>query len=217
MKLFGATLSPFVRKTAAFLNEKKLNWTHVPLGLGAEDPEFLECSPFKKIPGFSDGDLKLSDSTAICVYVDAAYPETRLIPEDPALRGKTIWWDEIADTILTLGAGKLFFNRVVAPRFLKQEGDEAMAKQGEGELVTFFDYFEQHVPEPGAFLVGGELTLADLAMASPFANLEHVEFMPNADNYPRICTWVEAMHARDSFAGMIAAERKIMRGEFGGG
>lgn len=104
----------------------------------------------------------------------------------------------------------------MSPRFLKQAGDEAVAKQGEGDLLTFFDYFEAHAPDSGGFLVGDVLTLADLAMASPFANLEHVEFMPNAGRYPRMCAWVQFVHARESFAGMIEAERKIMRWEFGG-
>ncbi|MBZ6379671.1 hypothetical protein B5C34_15295 [Pacificimonas flava] len=214
MKLFGATLSPFVRKTAAFLNEKGLNWDHAPIGLGSQDEEFLECSPFGKIPGFRDGEVKLSDSTAICVYLDAAYPEPRLIPERAEDRARAIWWDEIADTVLVAGVGKMFFNLVVAPRFLKQKGDEGVAEEGRGEVMKFMEFFEARAPEPGSFLVGGALTLADISMASPFVNVEHVG-VAIPDSLSRTRAWVAAMHERESFAAMVAAERKIMAGEFG--
>ena len=67
----------------------------------------------------------------------------------------------------------MFFNRVVAPRFLGREGDLAAADKAEREtLPPLLDYLEGVIPDSG-FLVGDALTLADLAVASPFANLAH--------------------------------------------
>ncbi|MGB3721882.1 MAG: glutathione S-transferase family protein [Pacificimonas sp.] len=214
MKLFGATLSPYVRKTAAFLNEKMLNWEHVVIGLGSDDPDFLSASPLKKIPALIDGDYKLSDSTAICIYLDAKYPDTRMIPDDAEARGRVMFWDEFADTVFTAAGGKIFFNRVVAPKLMKQKGDEAAAKLGETEMAPLLDYMESQIPDAGAFLVGDSITLADIALASPFANIGHAG-SPVSDRHPRTKAWVESIHARDSFAGMIAAERKLLSGDYG--
>ena len=50
MIVYGASLSPFVRKVLAFGAEKGLELEHRPLGLGSDDPGFLEASPFRKIP-----------------------------------------------------------------------------------------------------------------------------------------------------------------------
>ena len=46
MILFGSSLSPFVRKTLAFISEKGLQVEIKPTGLGSTDPKFREASPF---------------------------------------------------------------------------------------------------------------------------------------------------------------------------
>ena len=69
------------------------------------------------MPALRDGDFTLSDSSAIIHYLEAKQPEPQLIPSHPQLRGKTIWFEEFADTILVPCGTKIFFNRIVAPRF----------------------------------------------------------------------------------------------------
>ncbi len=207
MIIYGATMSPFVRKVLAAGAEKGMALESIQIGLGSKDPEFLACSPFRKIPALRDGDYTLCDSSAIIQYLEAIQPEPALIPAEPRLRGKTIWFDEFADTILVGAAGKVFFNRVVSPRFLGRPGDLALAASAETvELPPIFAYIETMLPDSG-HLVGDRLTLADIAVASPFANLEHAGVVPDAATYPRLTGFVAAMLARPSFAAMIAAER----------
>ena len=57
-----------MRKVLAFAAEKGIEVELKPTGLGNKDPEFLEASPFGKIPGFRDGDFAISDSSAIIPY-----------------------------------------------------------------------------------------------------------------------------------------------------
>ena len=109
MKLYGAPVSPFVRKVLAFAAEKGLALELVPIGLGDQNPEFLACSPFRKMPGFTDGDFAISDSTAIVTYIDAKYTDSPLIPADAESRARVVWFDEFADTILTSAAGAMFY------------------------------------------------------------------------------------------------------------
>src|SRR3546814_14040293 len=67
----------------------------------------------------------------------------------------------------------MFFNRIVAPKFLGREGDLAAADVAEkDELPKLLAYLEGAIPASG-FLVGDRLTLADLAVASPLMNLRH--------------------------------------------
>lgn len=204
MKLFGAPLSPFVRKVLVTIAEKGLEVEMVPTGLGDPDPEFIECSPFKKMPGFSDGDFKISDSTAIITYLEAKYPDPAMLPADPAARARTIWYEEFADTMVCAKGGAIFFNRVVAPKFLKQEGDEAAAKAGEADLPALYDYLEGVMPASG-YLVEDRLTLADIAVASPFANFGHLGL--DLSRWPRAKAYADAILARPSFARIVARER----------
>src|SRR3954451_3289883 len=118
MILYGSSLSPYARKVLAFAGEKGIELELQPTSFPDHSPEFLEASPFRKMPAFRDGEYTLADSSAIVHYLEAKHPEPALIPSDPQLRGKTIWFEEFADTILFACGAKIFFNRIVAPRFL---------------------------------------------------------------------------------------------------
>jgi len=210
MIVYGASLSPFVRKVLAYGAEKGLELEHKPLGLGSDDPGFLACSPFRKIPGFSDGDFAISDSSAIIHYLEAKYPEPALIPAEPRARARTVWFDEFADTILCACGAKMFFNRIVAPRFLGREGDLAVADQAEkNELPPILDYLERTIPDSG-WLVGDGLTLADIAVATAFANFRHLGMELDAARHPKVAAFAGRMLARPSFAGWIEREAAFL-------
>ena len=210
MIVYGSSLSPFVRKVLAYTAEKGIEVELKPTGLGNRDPEFLEASPFGKMPGFRDGDFAISDSSAIIAYLEAVKPEPNLIPTEPRARARTIWFDEYADTILAACGGKMFFNRVVAPRFLGQPGDEEIAAKAEcDELPPLLDYLDRVIP-PSGFLVEDRLTLADIAVASPFANLRHLNVAIDSARHPKVKAYVEAILARPSFAPWIAREAAFL-------
>ena len=209
MILYGSSLSPFVRKTMAFLSEKGLKAEIVPVGFGDPNPGFRAASPFGKMPGFSDGDFSISDSTAIITYLEAKHPEPAMLPAAPDSRARAVWYEEFADTILVATMGKLFFNRIVAPRFLGQPGDQAVANAAEkDELPPLIDYLEGVVTVSG-FLVDDRLTLADLAVASPFVNLAHLGIEPNSKTHPKTKAYVDAILARPSFAPIIDQEKSF--------
>jgi len=214
MILYGSSLSPFVRKVLAFATEKGIELEVVPVGPGDPNPDFRAASPFGKMPGFADGDYRLADSSAIIHYLEAKQPEPVLIPADPKLRGKTIWFDEFGDTILAACGAKMFFNRVVAPRFLKRPGDENAAATAErDELPPILDYLETVVPGESGYLVGDSLTLADIAVASPFANLGHLDCQLDPARHGRTRAYVERILARPSFAPWVERETAFLARE----
>ncbi len=207
MIVYGSSFSPFVRKTLAFAAEKGVEVEVKPIGLGNRDPEFRQASPFGKMPGFRDGDFCISDSSAIITYLEAKHPNPALLPAEPQSRARTVWYEEFADTILIACMGKMFFNRFVMPRFMGREGDLDTADRAEREeLPPLIDYIEGIIPASG-YLVDDRLTLADLAVASPFVNMEHVGFTVDPKTHPKTAAYLKAIHARPSFAGMIAQEK----------
>src|SRR5690242_4593815 len=113
MIVYGSSLSPYVRKVLAYAGEKGIELQLEPTGFPNHSQGYLEASPMRKMPAFRDGDYTLADSSAIIHYLEAKFPEPALIPADPQLRGKTIWYDEFSDTILTSCGAKMFFNRIV--------------------------------------------------------------------------------------------------------
>ncbi len=210
MILFGSTFSPYVRKVVAFAAEKGIALDLEAIRLNDPNPEFRAASPFRKMPALKDGDFMLADSSAIVQYLEAKQPEPNLIPLEPRARGKAIWWDEWSDTLLVACGGKMFFNRVVAPRFLGRDGDLDMADKAEcDELPPLLDYLEGQIPASG-FLVEDRLTLADIAVAGPFANLKHARFTLDAARYPNIAAYTAAILARPSFAAAVARETAFL-------
>jgi glutathione S-transferase len=210
MIVYGSLVSPFVRKLLGFLGEKGIAFEFQGVGLGDPNPGFRAASPLGKMPAMEDDGFVLADSSAIIHYLEAKYPEPALIPADPQERGRTIWWDEFGDTVFAACCGKLFFNRIVAPKFLGREGDLAAAALAESEeLPKLLAYLESAIAASG-FLVGDRLTLADLAVASPLMNLRHCGFCIDTTTHPKIAAWSEAILSRPSMAPWIAKEERMM-------
>lgn len=210
MIVYGSSLSPFVRKVLIFGAEKGIELEYRPQGLNDPDPEFVAASPFGKMPGFRDGDFSISDSTAIVTYLEAIKPEPALIPAEPRDRARTIWFDEFSDTLLFGCGQKMFFNRIVAPRFLKMAGDQSLADKAEAEeLPRCLDYLEG-VTKDRAFLVGDALTLADIAVGSTLVNLLHLELPRDPARYPSLMAYRDRLFARESFIPWLESERKFM-------
>lgn len=212
MILYGSSLSPYVRKVLAFAAEKGIELELRRTGdvPGQPGPEFLAASPTRKMPALVDGEFRLADSSAIVHYLEALQPEPNLIPTEPQARGRTIWFDEYGDTILMGCGGKIFYNRVVAPRFLGRPGDDAVADAAEcEELPPILEYLESVIPDSG-FLVDDRLTLADLAIASPMANLEYMNVAIDEQRYPKLARYVQSILSRPSFATWIEREREML-------
>ncbi len=216
MILYGAPISPFVRKVALVLAEKGLTYEPARGGRGSGGPEFAAASPFGKIPAINDDGFTLSDSTAIVCYLDAQYPEPRLIPADARAYGKAIWFDEFSDTIFAASGLKIMFNRLVGPKLMKVGGDEALALQGDAEMPPLLDYVEEVAPASG-WLLGEDFSIADISVASMLRTMSFVGHPIDAAARPRTATWFERVAARPSWQAIIAPEdaywRKIMPAE----
>jgi glutathione S-transferase len=210
MIVYGSLVSPFVRKLLGFLGEKGLEFELKGVGIGDPDPGFRAASPLAKMPAIDDDGFLLADSSAIIHYLEAKYPEPVLIPADPQARGRVIWWDEFGDTVFAACGGKMFFNRIVSPKFLGREGDLAAAAQAEAEeLPKLLDYLESAIPASG-YLVEDRFTLADLAVASPFMNLRHCGLRVDAAKHPKVAAWSEAILSRPSLAPWVDKEERMM-------
>jgi glutathione S-transferase len=208
--LYGSSFSPFVRKVLAFAAEKGIALESKNVGIGDADPGFRSASPFGKMPALVDEDYRLADSSAIIHYLEAKHPQPALIPSDPRQRGQVIWWEEFSDTLLMGCLAKMFFNRVVAPTFLRRTGDlEVAAKAEREEWPPVLDYLERSLPEAG-YLVGEKLTLADLAVASPLANLNYMGVLVDAGSHPRTADFTARILGRPSFAPLLAREKATL-------
>lgn len=205
LQVFGALFSPFVRKVHVVAAEKGIVVQALPGNGPAASPDFLAASPFRKIPAMKHGDYSLADSTAIAMYLDALQPDPALYPVDPQTRGRAVFFEEFVDTVLAAAGGKIVFNRVVKPRFMKLPCDEDVAKAGEAEIAPLLEWFEGQVPQSG-WLAGEAFSIGDIAVASVFTTLGYAGFGPAAATAPKSSEWLARVCARPAWTAVAAKE-----------
>jgi glutathione S-transferase len=212
--LYGAALSPFVRKVRVALAEKGIPYTHDPVSPFAPPEEFLAISPLKRIPVLRDDsegpNATLPDSSAICAYLERKHPTPALYPAQAFAYGRALWLEEYADSDFIATAGGGLFRPIVVSRLMKQEPNQALADDTwANKMPRFLDYFEKEL-NGRAHFIGDTLTIADIAVASPFVNSAHAGYWPDAARWPALVRFLKTMHARPSFAASIAEERKLI-------
>ncbi len=213
-KVHGVGASPFVRKVRVALAEKGLDYELEPVFPFGVSAEFRKISPLGKIPVLQEDDYYLPDSSAILDYLEVSHPDTPLFPKDPKDRGRAVFLEEYADGgIASKLTGVVFFQRIVGPKFMGQPTDEAAVQKAiDQEAPNVFDYLESLLAGGNEFLVGGSLSIADIAVTSQFVNLAHASFTVDAARWPKLAAYVQRMLARPSFAKLIAEEKALFGG-----
>lgn len=209
MKIYGALLSPFVRKVLVIADLKGLEYEHVNVIPGATPPGYEKISPLKKIPALEDGDLSLCDSTVICEYLEDQYPEIAAFPTDPKLKARARWLEEYADSKLAELLGGIFFERLAKPMIMQQPTDEArVANIVEELLPPQLDYLEQLLPARG--FVFDDFGIADISLASPFVNAAYGNFQLDEARWPTVAAYIGRVRSEPAVAAILVAEAEMM-------
>ena len=112
-RLYHVPLSPFCRKVRLSLAEKKIEVELIEERYWDKSAEFLRRNPAGKLPVLKIGDEILSESTAICEYLEEEYPDKALLPETPKERFEArrlvSWFDDKFHNEVT---SKLLYERI---------------------------------------------------------------------------------------------------------
>jgi glutathione S-transferase len=104
---------------------------------------------------------------------------------------------------------------VLQPLFFKKPGDEALVQKAANEtLPPLFDYLEQELGG-NDYLVGNRFSIADIAVGTIFVNYRHGKGEIDAKRWPKLAAYVERVHSRPSFKGLIEEDRRGIQ-SFGG-
>src|SRR5215468_5238738 len=102
LTLYEHPLSAYAMKVKMALNEKGLEYqAAVPDGLptGTSGGVFVEASPRAEVPALIDGDVKVFDSTIILEYLEDKWPDSPLLPENPAQRARVRMIEDVMDSL----------------------------------------------------------------------------------------------------------------------
>jgi glutathione S-transferase len=203
--VIGSFVSPYVRKVLACMNLKGLEFEVDPITPFFGNDEFEALSPLRRIPILIDGDVKISDSSVICAYLDDAYPERPLLPSSPADRARARWLEEFADTRLgDVLIWSFFYQKVVRPLVWGESDEERIAQALNEDIPSALDYLEREAPASG-FLFG-DIGLADIAIASFFRNGAYAGFEPDPTRWPRSASFIQRTLDHPAIAALLPFE-----------
>jgi glutathione S-transferase len=104
----------------------------------------------------------------------------------------------------------VFFERIVKA-MRSAPADDAKVTAALNELPTVCGYLEQQLAAGG--FGGSTFTLADIAIATQFVNLQHAGEQIDGNAFPKLAAFVARTLARPSFAECVAQERQVLSGK----
>jgi glutathione S-transferase len=202
--VYGPAYSTYARTVRLALEEKgaayKLEEVDILKG-DAQAPGHVARHPFGKVPAFSHDGFSIYETDAIARYIDEALPGPKLQPSDPRQRARM---NQIIGVIDSYGygaiVGKIVIERLVAP-MIGRPADEAAVAAAMPVAEKSIDAVEALSSGEGPFLVGAQLSLADLFLIPVFAYLmgtpEAGKLLKSA---PRLKRWWDNISKRPSVA-----------------
>lgn len=153
---------------------------------------FAAASPFLKVPALTDGDVKMADSAAICMYLADRYPTKDLAPavDDPR-RGMYLFWMVFAPGAIDPAVGERVSGAPTNPY-----------GSGWGDFDRMLDTLEKGLAD-GPWLLGDQFTAADVMVGGSLIIMEALGLRPERQ---RLRSYMDRCIERPRFRAAEAVE-----------
>jgi len=193
--LYSGWFCPFVQRVWMALEEKEIPYQYKEENPYKKDEEFLKISPRGLVPAIVVDGHPIFESLVILEFLEDAYPDKKpLMPKDPIERAHVrIAIDHIS--------------KAVVPNFFKllQAQEKEAQDSARSALEDAFIAFLHRVRGP--YLLGQELSLADISLAPFIARLylleEHRGFTLHKTDL-ELKGWIEAIQKQESYQNTLS-------------
>ena len=193
---------PQCRKIRVFMEEKKMLFV-----LKEENPwrlskDIMKINPAGELPIFIfDGNI-IAGNYAITEFLEETYTQNRLIQgnnkERAEIRRLTDWFDnKFYRDVYQYIAGEKIYKRFV----LHQPPESKRIKAGVNNLRFHMEYIDWIV-ERNNYLVGSELSLADISAAAQLSVIDYLGDVPWED-FKNAKLWYSKIKSRPSFKEIL--------------
>jgi len=201
MKLYDNKMANSPRKVRMFLVEKKISdveMIEIDLMKGEhKTPEYRAIAPNSRIPALQlDDGTVITESTAICRYLESLYPEPNLFGESPIEIASIEMWQARIYNELMIPLAMGFRHLHPAMSGLETQNKD-YGEQQKKIGIKSLNYFNGVLSE-SKFVAGDRHTFADIQMITTtdfFIGLNQL----NLGDYPKIERHTRLMSERPSF------------------
>lgn len=202
-KLFHVPLSPFCRKVRLSLAEKKIECELVEERYWERDTDFLRRNPAAKVPVLKIDGRTMSESAAICEYLEEVYPDVPLMPQGAderyEVRRLIGWFDDKFHNEVT---SKLVYERVNKKVMGQGYPDSKNVKAG-AQAIKFHPDYMTWLLDQRRWLAGDVMTLADFAAAAHLSSLDYISDV-DWNRSETVKDWYAKIKSRPAFRSILA-------------
>lgn len=203
--LYHYPLSPFSRKVRLCLAEKKIEVGLVEERYWEQSPEFLRRNPAGKVPILKMGSRTLSDSVAICEYIDETHPNPPLFPKNAEARcevRRLVGWfdDKFYHEVTSKLTGERVYRKVMGTGY----PDSTNVKAGAKAVKYHLDYLA-YLLEGRRWLAGNDMSMADFSAAAQLSCLDYTSDV-DWNRHEAVKDWYAKIKSRPAFRSILADE-----------
>src|SRR5262245_8979833 len=212
LKIYGVPISVHTRKVIVAAIAKGLAHEVVPVVPVIPDnppPNWRELSPTGLIPALTDGDFTLSDSAAICAYLERKHPAHPLYPQSARDYATALSLEQYAGTLFREVVRPLFHEVVVHPKVRNIATDKSKIEAVlQNVLPETFGYLDRLAA--GDFLAGRLLSVADIAVASNLITYQYIGFDLYPSRFPRLAAWFDRIIDQAPMREALEREKPVV-------
>jgi glutathione S-transferase len=200
MKLFEFAPTRSIRARWT-LQELGVDFESVVVNLLADEHHsaaFLRLNPAGRVPALVDGDVVLTESVAIVLYLAEKYPEKRLVPSDLAQRAQLYRWLLFAATELEQPLWRISKHTAIYPQDRRLPDDVNLARE---DFAPMAQVLEVHM-SGRQFVVGDCVSVADFVLAYTLDWANEVGLLTDC---PHLRHYIDRMYQRPHAPPRIAA------------
>jgi glutathione S-transferase len=206
MKFYDCAIAPSPRRVRIFLAEKGITLPTIQVDLRKGEQfgdAFRAINPECTVPVLElDDGRRISDSLAVCVYLEQTRPQPPLMGVDAADRAIVAEWQRRAERYGFLAVAEAFRNSTPAFKTRALPGPDdyaqipALVERGRARTQKFFKLMDARLADR-EFVAGDRYTIADITtlVAVDFAGWIKLTI---PDDCPHLRRWHAAVAARPS-------------------
>jgi glutathione S-transferase len=151
--------------------------------------EFLKINPAGQVPVLIDGDLVLTESVAISIYLSEKYPHKHLLPTDAREKAEVYKWLLFATTALEQPLWRIAKHTNLYPEEKRIPEEVDLAR---GDFLAIAGVADQHL-STREYVVGSSATVADFVLAYTLDWANEVGLL---ETFPHLHAYMERMYQR---------------------